>query len=58
MQKRDFRILFWSMTSTQFPNENVEIDEEVLRLMEKLLELPEDQQNKMIETAEKLIKNI
>ena len=56
MKNRDFKILSWSITSNQFPNESVETDEDVLIFMEKLLELPEDQQKILIKTAEKLIK--
>ncbi len=55
MDNSNIKLLSWSTTSAQFPNSTVEVDEDVVKFIEKLSELPEEEQIKMLKVAEKLL---
>ena len=55
MKNSNVKLLSWSTTSVQFPNSGIEIDEDVANFISKLSELPEEEQQKVLKVAEKLL---
>ncbi|MCH2209280.1 MAG: hypothetical protein MK132_25925 [Lentisphaerales bacterium] len=55
MQNGNVKLLSWKTTSVQFPNSGIEIDEDVAEFISRLSELPENEQEKILKVAEKLL---